>query len=236
MMDGPLMQSLFHEPISPPLVNNSIPTVFSLAPEEEDTMKTFLSEYWDAHQIRGDALDRVRSTLWNAWLAKFPITFIALAGRYSTKEDEEFCRHKKLARIEEYLLHLGTLTEGYGLEIIARATANLAVEALKKPAGEVVSALQLNMPLTILSDPPLPRCSPRLLARTKPVNGEVVVTPAQAETSSKKPPKCTYSARSRSGQQVFSESCHLALPSKGSQSLISYLLVIQRKMDSMGSG
>ncbi|SJL15069.1 uncharacterized protein ARMOST_18551 [Armillaria ostoyae] len=179
MTDGPLMQ------------------IFSLAPEEEDTMKTFLSEYWDAYQLGGDALDRVRLTLWKAWLAKFPITFIALAGRYSTKEDEEFCWCKKLACIEEYLLHLGTLTNGYGLEVIARATANLAAEVLKTPAGDVtqaVPALRLNTPLTIPSDPPLLRCSPRILARAKPVNEAVVVTPARAETSSKKHPKYTYSA------------------------------------------
>ncbi|KAK0183864.1 hypothetical protein F5146DRAFT_1007286 [Armillaria mellea] len=70
--------------------------VFFLAPNEEDAMIPLVPEYWKAHQQGKQALEAIRLHIWETWLAKFPIDFLALTGCYSTKEDDIDCRHRKL--------------------------------------------------------------------------------------------------------------------------------------------
>ncbi len=81
-----------------PLLNR---LVFFLALDEEDTMMPLVPEYWKAYQQGEQALEAIRPRIWKIWHAKFPIDFIALTGRYSTKEDDSDCRRRKL-RVRSY--------------------------------------------------------------------------------------------------------------------------------------
>ncbi len=65
-------------------------------------MLPFFSKYWACHQQRGQALEDMRQCLWAAWIAKFPIDFIALTGHCSTKADESDCHRRKLRVCDLY--------------------------------------------------------------------------------------------------------------------------------------
>ncbi|KAK0184975.1 hypothetical protein F5146DRAFT_1006036 [Armillaria mellea] len=98
--------------------------VFFLAPNKEDAMIPLVPEYWKARQEGKQALEAIRPRIWETWLAKFPIDFLALTGCYSTKEDDIDCRRRKLRCIERYL-RLGTITAGYSVEAVRNAVIHL---------------------------------------------------------------------------------------------------------------
>lgn len=70
--------------------------VFFLAEDEEDTMKTLTHEYMLTRHKGGQALAAIHRRLWSLWIRRFPILFIQICGHYSTKDDEAYCRRKKL--------------------------------------------------------------------------------------------------------------------------------------------
>ncbi|SJL02919.1 uncharacterized protein ARMOST_06260 [Armillaria ostoyae] len=92
--------------------------IFFLAADEEDTMKLFVADYWKSRHLGGQPLEDIRERLWETWSAKFPIDFLALTGHFSTKEDEADCHRQKLRCIESYLIRLGSLTKGHGLDML----------------------------------------------------------------------------------------------------------------------
>ncbi|KAK0183897.1 hypothetical protein F5146DRAFT_1007048 [Armillaria mellea] len=102
--------------------------VFFLAPNKEDAMIPLVPEYWKARQQGKQALEVIRPCIWETWLAKFPIDFLALTGRYSTKEDDIDCHRRKLRCIERYLLHLGTITAGYSMEAVRNTVIYLELQ------------------------------------------------------------------------------------------------------------
>ncbi len=59
-------------------------------------MKPFVADYWKSRRLGGQPLEDMHKCLWNAWSAKFPIDFLALTGRFSTKEDKADCCRWKL--------------------------------------------------------------------------------------------------------------------------------------------
>ncbi|KAK0475996.1 hypothetical protein EDD18DRAFT_1115662 [Armillaria luteobubalina] len=179
-------------------MSDSLFFMFFLAADEEEAMLPFIAEYWDSRCLGGQVLENMRLQLWAAWLAKFPIDFIALTGQSSTKEDEEDCHHRKLQCIEAYLLRMGSLTDGRGLEMLRSAIAFLEEqEAMLHTSTSESLANVVHEPTSDIVTPP--RCSTRLLALkdgSSPVKDSVVSLPLPVTPKKSTPVESDYSPTS----------------------------------------
>ncbi|KAK0436081.1 uncharacterized protein EV420DRAFT_1487674 [Desarmillaria tabescens] len=174
----------------------------------------------------------MRQHLWEAWMAKFPINFIALTGRYSTKVDESDCHQRKLRCIEAYLLRFGSFTGGHRLDILCQAA--IFVDAQSQSMD--LSSEEVPPQQTQITMPPIfiPCHSPCLLAHCYTQNSpshshrqtEHPITPspsppkAALHTSAifqtPKTPLRTYANHARH------RGTNLKYPAEGSQMFLSY--------------
>ncbi|KAK0494280.1 hypothetical protein EDD18DRAFT_1107309 [Armillaria luteobubalina] len=179
-------------------MSDSLFFMFFLAADEEEAMLPFIAEYWDSHHLGGQVLENMRLRLWAAWLAKFPIDFIALMGWSSTKEDEEDCHHRKLRCIEAYLLRMGSLTDGCGLEMLRSTIAFLEEqEAMLHTSTSESLVNVVPEPTSDIVTPP--RHSARLLALkdgSSPVKDSVVSLPLPVTPKKSTPVESDYSPTS----------------------------------------
>ncbi|KAK0475024.1 hypothetical protein EDD18DRAFT_1116209 [Armillaria luteobubalina] len=134
MADGPLQQ------------------IFLLAEDKEDAMKIFARDYYLACRKGGRALGAMRRRLWSHWRRKFPLTLIQLCGRHSTKDDEAYCRRKKIKCIESYLNHLSAM-----IHSIRPSEGNLTVEVINAEVVDGVGSASEATHSVSTSDPPTPR-------------------------------------------------------------------------------
>ncbi|PBK64387.1 hypothetical protein ARMSODRAFT_979211 [Armillaria solidipes] len=221
MSDGPLQQ------------------IFFLAEEEEDAMKVLAREYMLARRKGGRALAAIRRRLWSLWIRKFPILFIQICGRYSTKDDEAYCRRKKLKCIEAYLTRLTLMIDALTLPRREEPQVLVAPDTdVQEPMPELrPSVPSLLLPVT----PQKPRRSPRLKEhqqhKTLPITptSSVTATPktspgtsiarsslftAAGPSSATSSPVRTYVDRRRS----------LLCSSTGTQTVLSYPIVKRRSL------
>ncbi|KAK0474656.1 hypothetical protein EDD18DRAFT_1116442 [Armillaria luteobubalina] len=179
-------------------MSDSLFFMFFLAADKEEAMLPFITEYWDSRRLGGQVLENMCLRLWAAWLAKFPIDFIALMGWSSTKEDEEDCRCRKLRCIEAYLLCMGSLTDGRGLEMLQSAIAFLEEqEAMLHTSTSESLANVVPEPTSDIVTPP--RHSARLLALkdgSSPVKDSVVSLPLPVTPKKSTPVESDYSPTS----------------------------------------
>ncbi|KAK0492875.1 hypothetical protein EDD18DRAFT_1357252 [Armillaria luteobubalina] len=232
--------------------------VFFLASDEEEAMLPYVAEYWNSRCLGGQTLENMHSQLWEAWLAKFPIDFIALMGRSSTKEDEEDCHRRKLRCIEAYLHCMGSLTDGCGLEMLRSAinfleeqeamlctpTSISLVAAVPEPTSHIrmpphhsACLLALKTNSTPVEDcifsPPLP-VTPK---KSKPVASEY--SPTSTIFSPPKFALRTYARGKRSKTLDVTEDLptpsvmNLKRPLHGSQAMLAYPVVKRKKIDMM---
>ncbi|KAK0505582.1 hypothetical protein EDD18DRAFT_1344396 [Armillaria luteobubalina] len=213
--------------------------VFFLASDEEEAMLLYVAEYWNSRRLGGQTLENMRSQLWEASLAKFPIDFIALTGRSSTKEDEEDCRHRKLRCIEAYLHRMGSLTDGHGLEMLQSAINFL----------EEQEAIHVNAPLPQHSSPgpknqlhPGGRLYflPTIACHSKEVEtGGIQIFANLYYLFSPKFALRTYARGKRSKTLDVTEDLptpsvmNLKRPLHGSQAMLAYPVVKRKKIDTM---
>ncbi|KAK0453967.1 hypothetical protein EV421DRAFT_1730897 [Armillaria borealis] len=188
--------------------------IFFLAADEEDAMKLFVADYWKSRRLGGQPLEDIRKHLWETWSAKFPIDFLALTGRFSTKEDEADCCRRKLRCIESYLIHLGSLTEGHGLDMLRRAIYILEVEednvwSLSADLSPVSSTIEVVPTKSTMTTPePVITTAPRRSTRLMAIHNSSI----PAGDSFSTPPQLT--SKNYAGESSVSPTSTLFSPCK----------------------
>ncbi|KAK0234817.1 hypothetical protein EDD85DRAFT_792809 [Armillaria nabsnona] len=204
--------------------------VFFLAPDEEDAMMPLVPEYWKAHQQGEQALEVIRPHIWTTWLAKFPIDFVALTGRYSTKEDDIDCRRRKLRCIKRYLLCLGTITAGYSTEVVRNAVIHLESQGdgfFPQPLSPEITPTPSSSPTICLDSPLIPCRSPRIRALKK----AALTASAQGFSSSaSSSPPSTLCCKQQATLARPDRAAHLKRPLFRTQTLLSYSVKERRKL------
>ncbi|PBL04119.1 hypothetical protein ARMGADRAFT_1022605 [Armillaria gallica] len=221
MSDGPLQQ------------------IFFLAEDEEDTMKTLARDYMLAQRKGGRALAAMRRRLWSLWIRKFPILFIQICGCYSTKDDEAYCRRKKLKCIEAYLTRLTMMIDAITLprRDVVQVLVAPDTDAPEPPAELHPSVPALPSPFLSSAlfpvTPQNPCHSPRLKECKQPKTLPITPSPSVMATSKVSP------GSSEGSSSLFSAGSSSATSSpvrtyvdrrRSMQTVLSYPVVKRRSL------